>query len=145
MTSMHDVISAEIDAHDSGRCLPDCHVCRKHSEDMPIVVPWKRVDVSLPPLTQPCLLYCAERGHGFTGSREYCADAGGWVWCRAYMAVECIDGERWELPDAEHDDDYKVTHWMAFPAPPKAMNKPNDAFATSVHAVVGRLNVTDNL
>ena len=34
MTSMYDEISREINAHDAGRCLPDCHVCRKQSADM---------------------------------------------------------------------------------------------------------------
>lgn len=34
MTSLHDVLCAEINAHDRGRCLSDCHVCRKRSAGM---------------------------------------------------------------------------------------------------------------
>lgn len=41
-----------------------------------------------------------------------------WLWGQAYGGARYVKG-RWEVDDSDTDDDYRPTHWMPLPEPPK--------------------------
>ena len=77
---------------------------------------WISVNNELPELEQPIWMY-------FDGKIKMgcLSNYGneGWLWCALDYMPYCIKStQKWDIEPIS-DDDYKVTHWMPLPKPPK--------------------------
>jgi hypothetical protein len=79
---------------------------------------WISVSIELPPMDVPVWLWTGtDTPSFFIGCRAMNGEE--WFWCHCYGSQYWDrEKQRWDAGDAEMDDDYKPTHWMALPHPP---------------------------